>query len=207
MLTDGNLDEVAEKLSRAVARGALVCFPTDTVYGIGGRAFSREVLEKLMTVKPDRSAKPTAVLIDSIIRMSQCAGDVPGPKIVALAERYWPGPLTMIWKVSNVIDKEYHGPDNSLGYRVPDSPLLLGLLRELELPLWATSANLPGMKAPGLFSEIHPEVLAACEITIQSAAMLRGRASTVVDVRGREPIVLRSGSVHESEILNVWSHA
>jgi len=85
-LSDETLQECVERTIEAVEQGELILMPTDTVYGIGGQAFSRKVLDKLLKVKPDRTAKPTAILIDNIIRMSQIAGDVPSPRIVKLTE-------------------------------------------------------------------------------------------------------------------------
>ena len=206
-LTDANLREAVELAVEAARRGDLLLFPTDTVYGLGGLAFSRRVLEKLRQVKPERAEKPTAVLIDGMIRMSQCAGEVPSPRIVALAEAFWPGPLTMIWKVSNAIPPEFHPPDHSLGYRVPDHPFLLEVLRELEGPMWATSANLPGQRPPKMFSEVSREILEACDFAFRATKLLAGKASTVVDVRGREPVVVRESAVSEEEIKRIWKRA
>jgi len=203
-LTDVNFGECVERMCRAVTDGELIAFPTDTVYGLGGSAFSRKVLDKLLNVKPDRTAKPTAILMDSLIRLSQFGGDVPGPKIVKLAEAFWPGPLTMIWQISPSIPKDFQGKDRSLGYRIPHSELLLEVMRRTERPLWATSANLPGRPAPRLYSELDPAVLDSCDLVIKTKALLRGTASTVVDVRGKQPIVLRQGAVPESEIESVW---
>ncbi|MBI5059281.1 threonylcarbamoyl-AMP synthase [candidate division KSB1 bacterium] len=206
-LSGANFVAVVADTVEAIRRGDLVLFPTDTVYGIGGLAFSQTVFEKLQRVKPERGAKPTAVLIDSIIRMSQCAGDVPSPRIVALAERFWPGPLTLVWKTSGAIPEEFQTPDRSLGYRVPKSDFLLQVLSAIEAPLWATSANLPGHKPPGFFGEVSPAVTGACDFVVKTGELLQGRASTVVDVRGKEPVVVRELSVKESEIMSVWKHA
>jgi L-threonylcarbamoyladenylate synthase len=206
-LTSDNHAEVARMTVEAARRGDLLLFPTDTVYGLGGTAFSRRVMDKLRKVKPERNSKPTAVLIDNIIRMSQCGGDVPSRKIVALAEEFWPGPLTLVWKTSNAIPQEFQMADHSLGYRVPNSPLLLDVLRELETPLWATSANLPGQPAPRIFSEVKEAILNACDLAVESRDLFSGRASTVVDVRGREPIMIREASIREDDIRRVWKSA
>jgi L-threonylcarbamoyladenylate synthase len=206
-LTADSFVSVVADAVEAIRRGELILFPTDTVYGIGGLAFSRSVFEKLKRVKPEREAKPTAVLIDNIIRMSHCAGDVPSPRIVALAERFWPGPLTIVWKTSGAIPEEFQTPDRSLGYRVPKSDFLLQVLSALEAPLWATSANLPGQKPPGFWAEIKPEVVTACDFAIKTDTLLNGRASTVVDVRAQDPIVVRELAIKEGEIMKVWKHA
>ncbi|HEY3294221.1 MAG TPA: L-threonylcarbamoyladenylate synthase [bacterium] len=206
-LDSSNMSEAVAATAEAARRGDLILFPTDTVYGLGGMAFSKRVLEKLRRIKPERGGKPTAVLIDNIIRMSQCGGDVPGQRLVALAETFWPGPLTMVWKASNAIPAEFQTTDHSLGYRVPNHPFLLELLRELETPMWATSANLPGHPAPRIYSEIKEAVLNACDLVIQTKEFLTGKASTVVDVRGREPLIIRESGVKESDIRKIWKNA
>lgn len=206
-LTADNAADAARTMIEAAREGDLILFPTDTVWGLGGIAFSRRVMEKLRRIKPERAAKPTAVLIDGTIRMSQCAGEVPSRRIVALTEAFWPGPLTLIWKASTAIPDEFQTPDRSLGYRVPDAPYLLDVMRDLETPLWATSANPPGHPAPRLFSEVKDIVLQACDLVIQTRQFLSGRASTVVDVRGREPVLIRESAVREDDIRRVWKNA
>lgn len=203
-LTNDNLSQCAERMCASVLEGELIAFPTDTVYGLGGMAFSRKVLDKIMRVKPDRNAKPTAILIESMIRLSQFGGDVPGPRLVHLAEKYWPGPLTMVWHVSQSIPEEFQGKDRTLGYRIPNSELLLEVMRRTERPLWATSANLPGRPAPRLFSELDPAVMEACDLVVKTKSLLMGKASTVVDVRGKNPVVTREGAVLESDIEKIW---
>ncbi|MCB9357300.1 MAG: threonylcarbamoyl-AMP synthase [Calditrichaeota bacterium] len=203
-LDDHSLGACAVRLEEAVLNSELAVFPTDTVFGLGGCAFSRKVLDKLMNIKPERSSKPTAVLIDSLIRLSQFGGDVPGPKIVHLAETYWPGPLTLVWRAASSIPAEFLSQDRTLGYRIPNSELLLKVIRKTERPLWATSANLPGRPAPRLFSEVDSSVCEASDLVIKTRTLLSGRASTVVDVRGKLPVVLREGAISEADILHVW---
>jgi len=206
-LTPESHGQCVSRMVEGARRGELMLFPTDTVYGLGGMAFSKSVMEKLQRIKPDRSVKPTAVLIDNIIRMSQCGGDVPSQKIVALSEEFWPGPLTLVWKMSKAIPQTFQTDDLSLGYRVPDHPLLLDVLKELEAPLWATSANLAGQPPPRIFSEIKETILRSCDLVIKSTTMPKGRASSVVDVRSKDPVVLRESSIAEADIRQVWKEA
>lgn len=203
-LTDATYEKCVERTCNAVLAGELIAFPTDTVYGLGGMAFSRKVLDKLMTVKPDRNAKPTAILIESLIRLSQFGGDVPGPRLVHLVETYWPGPLTVVWHVSPSIPEEFQGKDRTLGYRIPNHEFILEVMRRTERPLWATSANLPGRPAPRLYSELDPMVLDACDLVIKTKALLMGKSSTVVDVRGKQPVIVREGAISEADIEKIW---
>jgi L-threonylcarbamoyladenylate synthase len=194
-------------MCKAVLDSELIAFPTDTVYGLGGTAFSRKLLDKLLSVKPDRNSKPTAILMDSLIRLSQFGGDVPSPKIVKLAEMYWPGPLTMIWHVSSTIPAEFQGKDKTLGYRIPNSEFLIEVMRRTGRPLWATSANMPGKPAPRLFGELDPMVVDACDLVVKTKSLLLGKASSVVDVRGRHVEVLREGAVTAADIEKIWKKA
>jgi L-threonylcarbamoyladenylate synthase len=203
-LTPRSHDSCVQRMVEGARRGELMLFPTDTVYGLGGMAFSHQVMEKLRRVKPERPLKPTAVLIDNIIRMSQCAGDVPNRHIVSLAEEFWPGALTIIWKMSKAIPPESQTADLSLGYRVPNHEFLLEVLSQIEIPLWATSANLPGQPPPRIASEIRSAVIEACDLFIRSQELPKGRASAVVDVRGKEPVVLRESTIREDDIRLAW---
>lgn len=203
-LTEASYEDCVERMSQAVVAGELVAFPTDTVYGLGGMAFSRKVIDKLMAVKPDRNSKPTAILIDSLIRLSQFSGEIPSSKIVHLVNTYWPGPLTVVWHVSGSIPEEFHGKDKTLGYRIPNHEFILDVMRRTERPLWATSANMPGRPAPRLFSELDPMVIDSCDLVIKTRSLLGGKASSVVDVRGKQAIVVREGAIPESDIEKNW---
>lgn len=203
-LTEATHSHCVERMCRGMRDGELMLFPTDTVYGLGGMAFSRKVLDKLLRVKPDRNAKPTAILIDSMIRLSQFSGEVPGPKLVRLCETYWPGPLTVVWHVSASIPPEFHAEHKSMGYRIPQMELIVEVMRQTERPLWATSANLPGRPAPKLYSEVDPMVAEACDLVIKTKSLLLGRASTVVDVRGKQPEIVREGAISEDDIFKIW---
>lgn len=203
-LTEETFEKCVERTCQGVLAGELIAFPTDTVYGLGGMAFSRKVLDKMMTVKPDRTSKPTAILIDSMIRLSQFGGEVPGQKVVHLAETYWPGPLTLVWHAATSIPEEFHGKDRTMGYRIPNYEFILEVMRLTDRPLWATSANLAGKPAPRLFSEIEGPVLHACDLVVKSKSLLMGKASTVLDVRGKLPQVLRQGAILESDIEKIW---
>ncbi len=203
-LTEATNEECVERMCRGIRDGELMLFPTDTVYGLGGSAFSRKVLDKLVKLKPERSAKPTAILIDSMIRLSQYSGEVPGPKLVHLCETYWPGPLTVVWHAAPTIPVEFQGANRSLGYRIPNHELIVEAMRRTERALWATSANLPGRPAPKLFSEIDPIIADACDLVIKTKHLLLGRSSTVVDVRGKLPEIVREGAISGDDIQKIW---
>jgi len=203
-LSEATYSDCVERMCKGMHDGELMLFPTDTVYGLGGAAFSRKVLDRLLKVKPERNSKPTAILIDSMIRLSQFGGEVPSQKLVHLCETYWPGPLTVIWQVSPSIPEEFCGENKSLGYRIPNHEFIIEVMCHSERPLWATSANLPGRPSPKLWSEVEQAVADACDLVISTKQLLLGRASTVVDVRGKQPEIVREGAISGDDIMKIW---
>ncbi len=169
--------------------GRLVAFPTETVYGLGARRGDEEAVERLRRVKHRAAGKPFAALISSPEDASRHGQ--PGGAGARLAERFWPGPLTLVLPGAS---------GEQVGLRCPDCDVTRRLIRMVGCPVVASSANLSG-RPPALCAE---EVLRAFDGQI--AAVLDGgraslgRASTVVRVLGEEVEILREGAVSEADI-------
>ena len=172
--------------------GEVVAFPTDTVYGIGVRADSEDAIEKLYQIKARSFDKPIPVMVAAVGQLEQVAGTVPA-SARRLAARFWPGPLTMVLpKRAGLPDNLTHLP--GVGVRIPDHPFALDLLKRCG-PLAVTSANLSG----------QPEALCAKKVLAQLEGLLAlmvdggdspgGTASTVVDLTGTKPCILREGPI------------
>ncbi|HEX2368749.1 MAG TPA: L-threonylcarbamoyladenylate synthase [Acidimicrobiia bacterium] len=176
----------------AVRSGQVVGVPTDTVYGIGVDPANEAAFARLYEIKGRPSDKPISLMVGSL---AQAAGLVSlTVEAVELASRHWPGPLTLVARTNRPLPDWVGDPASStVGVRVPDHPGLLGLLAETG-PLAVTSANLSG--APPVMD--HEEAQAVFGEAV--AVYLPGRcpggvASTVVDVTGLTPRMLRLGPV------------
>jgi release factor glutamine methyltransferase len=212
LLTREQLDrDTVEALREALAYGAIIGVPTDTVYGIAARWDSAEGVQALFTAKGRAPSQPVAVLFSSVDAVRQALSDLGRRASVAL-ENLLPGPFTFIVS-SSVPRPQMVGTPDSVGVRVPDHPELLRLLGELG-PLAATSANHSGSPDAPTLEEADTLVLAHCAAALQ----LRQRrakapssagysASTVVDLRpfesGGNPLVLREGAASAAEVLEL----
>jgi len=171
---------------RALLTGALAILPTDTVYGIGCAAGVEEACARLYAVKERPQEQPTAVVFGSVERAVEELGD-------AVRSDLLPGPVTLI--VPNPDRRFAHlcGADPArIGVRVPDLAPAVAELADALGGLALTSANRRGEAAPGRLSDVPPELLAVAAVVVDGGS-LPGIASTIIDITGPEPVVLRPG--------------
>ena len=184
----------------ALRRGELAVIPTDTVYGLAASADDAYAAEALYAAKGREARRPTAVLFASLGELLARVPELPEGS-VALARALLPGPLTLV--VPNPgrrfpwLNEER---PETLGVRVPD---VAGPGREILDALGAlvaTSANLPGGRDPRTVADVPPELVAAAAATVDGGE-LGGAPSTVVDLTGPEPAILREGAVPAQTVL------
>jgi tRNA threonylcarbamoyl adenosine modification protein (Sua5/YciO/YrdC/YwlC family) len=180
----------------AVRDGHIIGIPTDTVYGIGADPFNAQAMEGLFLAKDRPGIKPIPILIASIDDASTVA-EV-DEVVLGAAERFWPGGLTIVARcAANVPDWVGSTDRRTVGIRVPSHPTALEVLTATG-PLAVTSANRSGA-APALDSESAATALGDAVSVYVSGAAFGGEASTVVDLSGSRPRVLRQGPVEWME--------
>jgi L-threonylcarbamoyladenylate synthase len=175
----------AAALGRRVSAARLVCFPTDTVYGVGG-ALTPAVAEALVAAKDRDPGKPLQVIFPSLQRLE---ADVHlAPVLRAACRALLPGPVTLVvpypagWRFPPPGRAVSAGREvATLGLRVPEWPAAACVLAALELPLVASSANPSGAPAPASLDEVDPALLARCDLVLD-AGPVHGAASSVVDL-------------------------
>ncbi len=181
-----------DRAAEAIRAGEVIGVPTDTVYGIGADPLNDGAVARLFELKGRPDHKPIGLLVASLEQARQIGemGDVASE----LAEAHWPGALTLVVTPS-VILADWVGDSQrmTVGLRVPDHPLLLGLLAEVG-PLAVTSANLTG--GPESVSDVEARALFGDRVSVYlEGTAPGGEASTVVDVSGSEVVVLRQGPI------------
>jgi len=182
--------------------GELVAFPTDTVYGVGAIAWNREAVGKLYMAKLRAADKAIPILLADPVDLDLVARDL---SLAAhrLAGRFWPGPLTLVVpKSAQVPDEVTSGGDN-IAVRVPDHALARALIREAGAPLATTSANLSGGASPVTAHEVSAQLAGRIAMILDGGRCPGGVASTVVDLTGPSPAILRPGPISLEEILEV----
>lgn len=180
--------------------GGLVAFPTDTVYGLAVLPFHAEYVERLYTAKGRSSDRAIAILLGSISQLPEVT-DGMGELAMRLAERFWPGPLTLIVprlpKLPDILS-----PSTTIGLRIPNHPFALSLLKEAG-PLAVTSANLSGRDNAVTAQEVQAQLDGRIHLILDGGRTPGGVPSTVVDCTHAEPIVLREGPIPLGELKSV----
>jgi L-threonylcarbamoyladenylate synthase len=183
-------------------RGGLLAYPTETVYGLGARARDAEVAA-LAALKGRRAGNPFLLLVSSR-RMAEAHGLVFSPAASALAEAWWPGPLTLVLPGGGKLPAALCGPEGGFAVRWTSHPGVAELIRELGEPLTSTSANRPGgPTAPGVgaIQDLFAAALADGTLLILDGGVLGNvPPSTIVDCTGPVPRLLREGAVPRAEL-------
>ena len=191
---------MASAAKRLIA-GGLVAFPTETVYGLGADASNSAAVARIYSVKGRPSDHPLIVHIASMDRMGDWASDVP-EYAIALARSFWPGPMTLIFKRSELAGDFITGGQDSVGVRVPDHVVALALLEAFEraggMGVAAPSANRFGHVSPTTAAAVIEELgdyLSKEDLVLDGGACDVGVESTIIDCTGAAPSVLRPGAI------------
>jgi L-threonylcarbamoyladenylate synthase len=181
--------------------GDLVVFPTETVYGLGADASNSKAVARIYSVKGRPNNHPLIIHIASIDRMGEWAREVP-EYAIALARSFWPGPMTLILKRSELAGDFITGGQDSVGVRVPDHVVALALLEAFEKTggkgVAAPSANRFGHVSPTTATAVNEELgnyLSKDDLVLDGGACDIGVESTIIDCTGAEPSVLRPGAI------------
>ncbi len=181
--------------------GGLVAFPTETVYGLGADACNADAVARIYSVKGRPADHPLIVHVASMDGLGDWADDVPGFAI-SLARDFWPGPMTLVVKRSTLAEDFVTGGQDTVGVRVPDHPVALGLLEAFELAggkgVAAPSANRFGNVSPTSAQAVSDELgdyLAGGDQILDGGSCDVGVESTIIDCTGDVPKILRPGAI------------
>ena len=191
------LDEAVRRLRE----GGLVAFPTETVYGLGADARNPKALERLYRVKGRPESHPVIVHVADLEGARACASTF-SPLAEQLGARFWPGPLTLILPRAAWVSDLVTGGQGSVGVRVPAHPLALQLLKAFGGPIAAPSANRFGKVSPTTAAHVRADLESDVDLILDGGACLVGVESTIVDVRSKDPLILRPGGLSRQDLEN-----
>jgi L-threonylcarbamoyladenylate synthase len=192
-------EEVA-RAADALRAGELVAFPTETVYGLGADAANALAVQRLFAVKRRPADHPVIVHIARRAQLDELARNVPGTAH-ALADAFWPGPLTLVVNRNpDRVSAEVTGDRDTVGLRVPDHPLALELLDEFGGGVAAPSANRFGKVSPTTAAHVRHDLGRDVAVVLDGGPCRVGIESTIVDLTGSEPAILRVGGVTQAQI-------
>ena len=182
-----------------ICAGGLVAVPTETVYGLAGNGMDEKAVEKIYEVKGRPAIKPLSLMVASPEEIGRYAVDVP-EAAKALAEKFWPGPLTIVLKANPDIPEIVRAGGDTIGLRCPDHALTLQALREAGVPFAAPSANLSGAPSPKTAGDVLKVFDGVIDAVIDGGACTLGRESTILDMSKKPYRVLRQGALPEESI-------
>lgn len=195
-------DENGLKCAAEIIRsGNTVVFPTETVYGLGANAADEEAVKKIFEAKGRPSDNPLIVHIADTESVQPLVSEIP-EKAKRLMERFWPGPLTIIMRKSSLIPKCVTAGLDTVGIRMPDNSAARELIRLSGCPIAAPSANISGKPSPTSFKDVLKDMDGRAGGIIEGEPSRVGVESTVIDMTGETPAILRPGGVTAEQIEN-----
>lgn len=193
------MNREVRRAARILRAGGLVAFPTETVYGLGADAANEKAVARLYAVKRRPADHPVIIHFAAAQAAFDWAREVPDAAR-KLAQKFWPGPLTLILKRSRQARDFVTGAQDTVGLRVPSHPVAQELLRLFDGAIAAPSANRFGLVSPTTAAHVRDDLGKDVDLVLEGGASDVGIESTIVDLSGATPVLLRPGHISKAEI-------
>ncbi len=191
-----------EKGVSILKQGGVIAYPTDTVYGLGACAGITGAVERVYEVKERPRNMPLPLLLSDVSQITGVAGVIPSVAWL-LIRSFLPGALTLVLLKSAFVPDIISGGGNTVAVRIPAHPVPVALIRGLGLPVVGTSANLSGKPSPLTAEEVNSQLGGRIDLVIDGGKCPGGKESTIVDLTGEKPVILRQGAIPAEEIERV----
>jgi L-threonylcarbamoyladenylate synthase len=197
-----SIEQQIELAVEILKSGGIVAYPTDTVYGLGADPANEQAVEKIYRVKKRSPDLPLPLLLADVSDLIKVASTVPG---IAweLAEHFLPGGLTLVLRKSPWVPGTVTAGGDTIAVRVPNHPVPTTLIRRLGMPLVGTSANISGKTSPVTADEVYGQLGDEVDLIIDGGRCPGGIESTVIDISGEIPTIVREGIISREEITKV----
>lgn len=203
---DDTDDKIYQQASEILKNKGLVAFPTETVYGLGADALDSEASAKIYAAKGRPSDNPLIVHIADVQDLYRLSSDV-NENALKLAKAFWPGPLTMILKKSQIVPSSITGGLDTVAIRMPSHPVAHELIKKSGVYIAAPSANTSGKPSPTRAKHVIHDMDGRIDMIIADDTVDIGVESTIVDVSGDMPTILRPGFITLEQVKDVLGKA
>jgi len=187
-------EEILKQAGQVIKEGGLVAFPTETVYGLGGDALNKDSSGKIYSAKGRPSDNPLIVHISKMEDLAPIVKEIP-EIAYRLAEAFWPGPLTMIFHKSELVPEETTGGLDTVAVRMPSHPVALKFIEYAGGYVAAPSANISGRPSPTKAKYVIEDMDGRIDMILDGDGIEIGLESTIVDLTGDVPMILRPGYI------------
>lgn len=192
--TDQIDEEKLKKAAEILKNGGLVAFPTETVYGLGANALSEDAARKIYAAKGRPSDNPLIAHIADFSGLEPLVAEIP-EAAQKLMKAFWPGPLTLIFPKSGLVPYGTTGGLDTVAVRMPSDPVASTLIRMAGVPVAAPSANTSGRPSPTTADHVWQDMNGKIEMIVDGGPVGIGVESTIIDVSGQVPMILRPGAI------------
>ncbi len=202
-----NIDKsLIDEITGAIRQGAITAYPTETFYGLGVDVTNDYAIKRLFDLKRRDYGNPIAVIVSDVDMLKDVVREIP-PQVEPLIEKYWPGPLTILFPTNAVISKALTTNTGKIGIRASSHPVARAITAGLGKPLTTTSANLAGF--PPSFSIKHVQNYFAEKIDLiaDCGELLPSRGSTVVDASEEKLVIIREGDIAAEDIFELFAES
>ncbi len=193
------LEQQIERGIALLKQGRLVAYPTDTVYGLGANASLPRAVARVYRVKERSPDKALPLLVANPSQIAGLAESVPllAQRLIA---RFMPGALTIVLTKSSAVPDTMTAGGSTIAVRIPKHPVPIALIKGLGAPIIGTSANLSGRPSPLTADEVRSQLDDRIDLIIDGGRCPGGKESTIIDLTGREPLLLREGAITREEL-------
>ena len=195
-------DDWAKEAAQVIRAGGLVAFPTETVYGLGANGLDEEAAKKIYAAKGRPSDNPLILHISEFSEIKDIVKSVPDVA-KKLADAFWPGPMTMVFEKADIVPYGTTGGLDTVAVRCPSHKVARALIKTSGVPIAAPSANASGRPSPTLAEHVKEDMDGKIELIIDGGACDVGLESTIVDVTGPVPMILRPGYITKAMLEKV----
>ncbi len=193
--------EQVEKGISILKGGGVIAFPTDTVYGLGAGIAISAAVERVYRIKERPRHMALPLLLADLSQLEKVVSSIPTSALL-LAEKFWPGPLTLVLLKSDSVSEIVSGGGETIAVRIPAHPIPTALARGVGTAIIGTSANLSGQPSALTAEEARAQLGNKVDLIIEGDCP-GGRESTVVDLTGKSPVILRQGAISLAELRQI----
>lgn len=186
-------------VAHEIIHGRVIVYPTDTIYGIGADACNSNAVERVFRAKKRDPARPILVLVNSLDMAARLVESIP-ETAKTLIDKFWPGPLTLVFKASASLPQGLTGASRTIGIRYPRHPFCSEILKMCNRPITSTSANISGENQSRSLRGIAETFESVVDLIVDAGDVQSGLPSTIVDVTGTTPRFIRAGALSEARL-------
>ncbi|MCL4540446.1 MAG: L-threonylcarbamoyladenylate synthase [Bacteroidetes bacterium] len=195
-----NFGQSVTRAAQVILNGGVIVYPTETIYGLGANALETKAVEKVFEIKARSQSNPILVLIPNLDTLDELVLEIPEVAKV-LMDKFWPGPLTIVFKASPIVSTILTANSGKIGIRLSSDEFCRELLDICEIPITSTSANLSGEPNPNRVGMINRRVLNSVDLIVDAGELVSQTPSTVVDITEGEIHLIREGTIPYKNIV------